>query len=179
MKRKPSVYQIIVTLILVLIIGIGSLILFVKPERKTAQKPDQTINEQPVEKIKPVFRKDGELRFLRAENQEVVSRIEIEVASNDAQREQGMMYRDTLAENAGMLFMMGVEEMQAFWMKNTIISLDIIFVDSERRIVSIHKNCVPYSLEQIYSGKPAMFVVEVNAGYTDKYDIKPGDIISF
>jgi uncharacterized membrane protein (UPF0127 family) len=89
------------------------------------------------------------------------------------------MYRDSMAENVGMLFLMGIEELQAFWMKNTILPLDIMFVDSERRIVSIHRNCKPYSLDQIPSGKPAIFVVEVNAGYTEKYGIKVGDLISF
>ena len=69
--------------------------------------------------------------------------------------------------------------MQAFWMKNTILSLDIIFVDSERRIVSIHKNCKPYSLDQIQSEAPALYVVEVIAGYTEKHKIKAGDRVMF
>jgi len=179
MKHKPSVYNIIIALILVLIIVIGSMILFVKPEKRTIKNPVNTIIEQPVKPVKPVFRKDGELRFLKSGNNEIISTIEIEVASNDAQREQGLMYRDTMAGNEGMLFMMGTEEMQSFWMKNTIIPLDILYVDSERRIVSIHKNCNPYSLEQILSEKPALYVVEVNAGYADKHNIKTGDFISF
>ena len=89
------------------------------------------------------------------------------------------MYRDTMAENNGMLFLMETEEPQTFWMKNTIISLDIIYVDSNKRIVSISRNCKPYSLDQIPSAKPALYVVEVIAGYTAKYGIKTGDMISF
>jgi len=152
--------------------------LFVNPSKKPARKPVTAV-EQPSAPAKPVFRKDGELRFLDAKTSQVISAIDVEVAATDASREQGMMYRDTMDENTGMLFLMGIEEMQAFWMKNTIVSLDIIYVDSERRIVSIHKNCTPFSLDQIHSVAPALYVVEVIAGYTDKYKIKVGDRVSF
>ncbi len=179
MKQKLSVYNIVIIVILLLIILIGSLMLFVNPNEKPARKPAAIGTETPSAPAKPVFRKDGELSFLDAKTSRVISAIDIEVAATDASREQGLMYRDTMAENIGMLFMMGAEEMQAFWMKNTIISLDIIYVDSERRIVSIHKNCKPYSLDQIHSAAPALYVVEVIAGYTDKYKIKVGDRVSF
>jgi uncharacterized protein len=179
MKQKLTVYNIVIIVILLLIILIGSLVLFVNPDKKPARKPATPVTEQPTTKAKPVFRKDGELRFLDAKTSQVISTIDVEVAATDASREQGMMYRDTMAENTGMLFLMGTEEMQSFWMKNTIISLDIIYVDSERRIVSIHKNCTPYSLDQIHSAAPALYVVEVIAGYTDKYKIKAGDRVSF
>jgi len=179
MKQKLSVYNLAIIVILLLIILIGSLMLFVNPNKKPARKPAVTANEQPATPAKPVFRKDGELRFLDAKTSQVISAIDVEVAATDASREQGLMYRDTMAENTGMLFLMGTEEMQSFWMKNTIISLDIIYVDSERRIVSIHKNCTPYSLDQIHSAAPALYVVEVVAGYTDKYKIEAGDRVSF
>ena len=179
MKQKLSVYNLTIIVILLLIILIGSLMLFVNPNKKTARKPTAMVTEQPSVPVKPVFRKDGELRFMDAKTSQVISAIDIEVAATDASREQGLMYRDTMAENIGMLFLMGTEEMQSFWMKNTIISLDIIYVDSERRIVSIHKNCTPYSLDQIQSAAPALYVVEVIAGYTDKYKIMVGDRVSF
>ena len=178
MKQKLSVYNLAIIIILLLIILIGSLMLFVNPNKKTVRKPITTV-EQPSKPVKPVFRKDGELRFLDAKTSQVISEIDIEVAATDAAREQGMMYRDTMDENTGMLFLMEAEEMQAFWMKNTILSLDIIFVDSERRIVSIHKNCKPYSLDQIQSEAPALYVVEVIAGYTEKHKIKAGDRVMF
>ena len=178
MKQKLSVYNLAIIVILLLIILIGSLVLFVNPNKKPTRKPVTAV-EQPSAPAKPVFRKDGELRFLDAKTSQVISTIDIEVAATDASREQGLMYRDTMVESSGMLFLMGTEEMQAFWMKNTIISLDIIYVDSERRIVSIHKNCTPYSLDQIQSAAPALYVVEVIAGYTDKYKIEVGDRVSF
>jgi uncharacterized membrane protein (UPF0127 family) len=179
MKRKISVYNITIAVILLMIIVIGSLVLFVNPDKRSVRKPDVTVNDQPSKPQKPVFRKDGELRFLDGKTDKVITKIDIEVADNDAEREQGLMYRDTMAENAGMLFLMDTEDMQAFWMKNTIISLDIMFVDSERRIVNIQKNCKPYSLDQLPSTKPALYVVEVNAGYSEKHGIKAGDLISF
>ena len=109
----------------------------------------------------------------------VITTVNIEVADNDAERAQGLMYRDTMAENNAMLFLMEVAEPQTFWMKNTIISLDIIYADADKRIVSISKNCKPQSLDQIPSVKPALYVVEVNAGYTAQHNIKVGDMISF
>ena len=179
MKRKLSVYNITIAIILVLILVIVSMIIFVNPTPKHVKKSNITINDQPVVPSKPVFRKDGELRFLNKKTNKVITTIDIEVADDDAEREQGLMYRDTMAENAGMLFLMDTEEPQNFWMKNTIISLDIVYADSERRIVSISKNCKPYSLDQIPSVKPALYVVEVNAGFTTQHGITDGDIISF
>jgi len=179
MKQKLSIYNVTIAIILLLIIIIGSMIIFVHPAKKTVRKTAETINEQPAAPSKPVFRKDGELRFIDGKTTKVITTIDIEVADDNAEREQGLMYRDTMAENAGMLFMMETEEPQAFWMKNTILPLDILFADSDHRIVSIHTNCKPYSLDQIESGKPALYVVEVNAGYTAKYGIKVGDKISF
>lgn len=179
MKRKLSVYNISIAAILVLILVIGSLIIFVNPVKRPTRKSADSVNEQPKTPSKPVFRKDGELRFMDGKTNKVITVIDIEVADDNPEREQGLMYRDTMAENAGMLFLMGMEETQAFWMKNTVLSLDILYVDSERRIVSIHKNCTPYSLDQIVSAKPALYVVEVNAGYTDKNGIQVGDMISF
>ncbi len=179
MKFKPSVYNITIAVIFLLIIIMGSLILFVNPAGKHVHKPVSTMNEQPASSAKPVFRKEGELRFINGKTTNVISTVDIEIADDDASRAQGLMYRDTMAENNGMLFLMETLEPQAFWMKNTILPLDIVFVDADRVIVSIHKNCKPYSLDQIPSGKPALYVVEVNAGYTTKYGIKAGDRISF
>jgi uncharacterized membrane protein (UPF0127 family) len=179
MKKKLSFYNITIAVILILILVIGSLLVFVNPTPKRAYKSDAVMNEQPVNASKPVFRKDGELRFLDGKTNNVITQISIEVADDDAERAQGLMYRDAMAENEGMLFLMETEEPQAFWMENTIISLDILYADAGKRVVSIQKNCKPYSTDHIPSIKPALYVVEVNAGYTSKYNIKVGDVISF
>ena len=179
MKRKISVYNITIAIILILIIIIGSMVIFVNPAKNTFRMPAEVLNEQPSAPAMPVFRKDGELRFLDGKTSKVITTINIEVANDDNERAQGLMYRDTMDENSGMLFLMEIQEPQSFWMKNTILSLDIIYADDDKRIVSISKNCNPQSLDPILSVKPAMYVVEVNAGYTDKYEIKAGDLISF
>jgi len=179
MKRKISVYNITIAIILILIIVIGSMVMFVNPAKKPVRKPAEVSDEQPTTPTKPVFRKDGELRFLDGKSSKVITLINIEIADDDAERAQGLMYRDSMDENNGMLFLMEIQEPQSFWMENTILSLDILFVDSDLRIVSIHRNCKPYSLEKIESGKPALYVVEVIAGYAAKHSLKVGDLISF
>jgi uncharacterized membrane protein (UPF0127 family) len=125
----------------------------------------------------PKFRKDGYLEFLNAEDLSPISEIELEMADSYQERQQGLMYRKSMKENQGMIFMFSQETTQSFWMKNTYISLDIIYVDGELKIVSIAKNTVPESEEQIPSKGPAQYVVEVIAGYTDKFGIEAGDYI--
>jgi uncharacterized membrane protein (UPF0127 family) len=127
----------------------------------------------------PVFRKDGELKFVDSKTYGEIVRIDVEVADDENERMQGLMYRESLPEFAGMLFLMGVEEPQSFWMKNTKVPLDIIYVNSDNVIVTICRNTRPYSLDQVLSEKPALYVVEVNAGFAAKHGIKTGDKIIF
>lgn len=108
-----------------------------------------------------------------------VAEIEIAVAETDAARSEGLMNVHHLPENAGMLFIFEDESPRSFWMANTPIPLDIIFADQSGQIVRIHRNTRPFSHESIQSGYPAMFVVEVNAGYTLRNDINEGMAISF
>lgn len=122
------------------------------------------------------FVKEGELSFVNKKEEQIV-KIDVEIADDDVQRATGLMYREYMAENQGMLFVFPHESPQSFWMKNTILPLDMIFVDAEGNVVKIHKYTTPYSEESYQSGEPAKFVVEVNAGFTDKYGIKEGDRI--
>lgn len=127
----------------------------------------------------PQFKKEGELEFLKKDGKTVISQIDIEIADNSSERMQGLMYRKSMDENKGMLFVFQEYEQQGFYMRNTIIPLDIIFLDSSKQVIKIHKNTTPFSETTLPSGKPSMYVVEVNAGYTDRYDIKDGDKIKF
>lgn len=124
------------------------------------------------------FKKEGELSFSDA-NGKTLSKIEIEIADDNLQRETGLMLRRNMDENKGMLFIFPTEEFQAFWMKNTIMPLDIMYVNSNKEIVKIYENAEPYSEKSLPSLKPAQFVVEVNAGYAKKYGIKEGDRIDW
>lgn len=123
--------------------------------------------------------KTGKLNFINADTNHVISTINIETVDDDLNRKLGLMGRPELDPNSGMLFIMDREVPQSFWMKNTFISLDIIYCNSKKEIVSIQKNCQPQSLKSIPSIYPSLYVVEVNAGYTDKNGIFVGDKISF
>lgn len=137
----------------------------------------------PKERIKnirePQFKKEGELEFLRKNQKEPVRKIDVELAENRDEILQGLMYRRSMDDSKGMLFIFEQEEPQSFWMKNTVIPLDIIYVNSKMEIVKIFKNTVPFSEKSLPSEKPATYVVEVIGGYTDKYGIREGDLISF
>lgn len=137
----------------------------------------------PREKIKnvkePQFVKEGELEFLKKDKKQVIKKIDVEVADTDRERWTGLMYRKSMDDNKGMFFIFNKEEPQSFYMKNTIMSLDIMFVNAAYEIVKIHKNTVPFSESSIPSGKPATYVVEVAAGFADRYGIAEGDLISF
>ncbi len=124
------------------------------------------------------FKKEGELTFTKA-NGDYITTIDIEIADTEVKRARGLMFREHLGENQGMLFVFPEESYQAFWMKNTVIPLDMIFVNKNRTIVTIHKNTTPYSEQTYPSSKPAIYVVEVNAGFTDKYNIEVGDKIAW
>lgn len=125
------------------------------------------------------FNKQGELVFIGKENGDTLSVIGIEVADNDQKRARGLMYRASIPENDGMLFIHDVEDIQSFWMKNTYISLDMIFVNSQKEIVTIHAGTEPMKEWNYTSTAPALYVVEVNAGYSVKNNIKVGDKIDY
>jgi len=124
----------------------------------------------------PSFLKEGELVFASAGGR-VVSKIDIEIAETEDERMTGLMYRTELRENQGMLFIFPNEELHTFWMKNTLLSLDILFVSTDGVIVTIQHDTVPHSEASIPSLKPAKYVVEVNAGYARKFAIHIGDKI--
>lgn len=127
----------------------------------------------------PEWIKEGEVTFLKKESLEIITKIDVEVAVTPQERMQGLMYRSKMDENKGMLFIFEREELQSFWMKNTKISLDIIFIDSNGIINTIHRNTEPYSEESLRSKQPSRFVVEVNGGFCEKNHIKEGDLIEY
>ncbi len=127
----------------------------------------------------PAFKKEGELIFLSKDKQQEIKQIAIEIADSDGERQQGLMYRTSMEEAQGMLFIFPILEPQSFWMKNTLISLDLLFVNEEKEIVTIQKYAQPKSESSLPSTKPAKYVVEVNAGFCDRYGIKEGDTVKF
>ena len=104
-------------------------------------------------------------------------RIEVELALTGAQHAQGLMYRRSLAADAGMLFLYNGSGMLSMWMKNTPVPLDMLFIAPDGRIVDVAERTVPYSLETISSRFPASAVLEVNGGTVARLGVQPGDLV--
>ena len=108
-----------------------------------------------------------------AENGE--HKFRVEIADDDETRRLGLMYRTEMAPDAGMLFDFGEPQPLAMWMKNTLIPLDLAFIDKDGVIRRITANATPRSLESLPSGSPVIAVLEVNGGVFEKLGIKAGD----
>lgn len=105
----------------------------------------------------------------------------VEIAETEAQRTKGLMNRSKLDEDKGMLFIFNKEGVYPFWMKNTLIPLDIIWIDNNYKVVFIGKNVQPCKSLICPTTKPlvkAKYVLEINAGISDKLGIKVGDILN-
>lgn len=122
------------------------------------------------------FTKEGELTFTDSLGT-LKAKIDLEIADNEYERQLGLMNRKEMKENQGMLFIFPRQDYESFWMRNTLMSLDMIFVNSQKKIVTIHKNTKTLSDTSYPSSEPAMYVVEVTAGFTDKHNIIVGDKI--
>lgn len=125
------------------------------------------------------FMKEGKLRFLDAQTEEEIIGIDIEVATSSFEIEKGLMHRRSLPANGGMLFVFEEEYYRTFWMKDTYVALDIMFLNADKEIIRISKHTMPLSELSIPSGGKAMYVVEVLAGFTDAHQIHIGDHIEF
>ena len=130
---------------------------------------------QPQDIAEPIsFTKEAEA-YLTKPSGDTVQFLHLEIADDDYQRETGLMYRESMQQDQGMLFIFENEQPRGFYMKNTNIPLDLIFLNAENKIVSISKNAKPKSLETIPSEVPAQYVLEVNAGLSDQWDLQVGD----
>jgi uncharacterized protein len=107
-----------------------------------------------------------------------VHAFNVELATNDKERERGLMFRKSLPEGQGMLFDFKHDREVSFWMRNTLISLDMIFISGDGRIVHIVENAKPLSDDMIPSGAPVRAVLEVIAGTVQKLGIAPGDRVA-
>ncbi len=105
--------------------------------------------------------------------------VQVEIADSAEEHAIGLMFRTELADNSGMLFVFDDMQQRGFWMKNTKIPLDIIFIDSEGVIVDIKENFQPCTTEECgrYYSKPAQYALEVNAGFVAENSVEIGNII--
>ncbi len=174
MKEKKSKLPFIIIVLVLALVGI-SIWLGLKDsgtDSPTAPvlTPAPRITNQKIE---------GELTFINSTDTSQTKRIAIEVADTPEERNRGLMDRRNLPDSTGMLFIFENSGQQNFWMKNTYIPLDIIYVNASKQIVKIHKYATPHSIDSYPSEKEALYVVEVNGGFTDQYKIQEGDRILF
>jgi uncharacterized membrane protein (UPF0127 family) len=103
-----------------------------------------------------------------------VARFSVEIADTDAERAQGLMFREHMATSAGMLFVYESPRTSAFWMKNTLIPLDMIFADETGLVTHVHANAIPQDTTPIPGGDNVRFVLEINGGLAARMGIEPG-----
>lgn len=103
--------------------------------------------------------------------------FDVEVADTGAERARGLMFRETMPQAAGMLFVYPKLGPVSFWMKNTLIPLDMIFTDEQGVIVSIHKNAIPHDETPIFGGEAVFSVLELNSGVSKDKNIEIGDVL--
>ena len=172
-KQKKNKKRIFIAVLLLLALSIWLLepILF-KSKNKGPKLSEKSIT------MEPQFSKEGELVFLNAQK-DTIKHVDLEIADTDQRRTQGMMYRSSMSYDRAMIFIMEYERVQSFWMRNTKMSLDVIYVTGNMEIVTIYKHTQPYSDSPIPSFKKAKYVVETAAGFCDKFGIKEGNFIEF
>lgn len=102
-------------------------------------------------------------------------RFQVEIAATKAEQERGLMFRKSLAPDRGMLFTYKRPQPVAYWMKNTLIPLDILYIQADGRVLSIARNARPHDLTPLASGGPVLGVLEIAGGRAAQLGILPGD----
>lgn len=161
------------------IVGTAAVIFLTRDNSKSSASKGTGSEETGLQApMRTEFLKEGILSFYTPSG-EYIATIDIELAEAFEERRLGMMFRTTMEENQGMFFIWPTDVRQSFWMKNTILPLDMIFINSNNEIVTIHKNTTPYAETQYPSTRPARFVLEVNAGFCDRVGISEGGKIGW
>lgn len=153
--------------------SLGLLIIFLvfyscKEESKTTIKTEEV-----------VFTKEGRLDIFKKESDSLAIRLDIEFAESDYETQTGLMYRKGMKTNQGMLFIFPDVAMHSFYMKNTAFALDIIFIDETLKIASFQENAQPFKQNGLSSKVPVKYVLEVNAGLVQEWQLEIGDQIVF
>ena len=123
------------------------------------------------------FTKEGEIQIFRKDS--LVRTLNVEFAETDYEVQTGLMYRQTMEDNQSMLFIFPDVAMHSFYMKNTEFPLDILFIDENQKIASFQKNAQPLNESSLSSKVPVKYVLEINAGLSDQWNLVEGDSIAF
>ena len=134
---------------------------------KDTPSPNKTIAE-------PVFKKEAEAYLIKSTG-DTITNLDLEVADDDYTRETGLMFRNSMKDHQGMLFVFPKEEYRSFYMKNTRMSLDLLFLDANYKIVDFQEHAQPLDESPLPSKIPAKYVLELNAGLTKKLLLEVND----
>ena len=138
------------------------------------EEPKQVNNQTEI-----LFKKEGELSLFSKPSDSIIKKLDIEIADNEYERETGLMHRSSMKNDQGMLFIFKNSQPRYFYMKNTHIPLDIIYLSSDMKIVSFQNNAKPMDETSLPSNVNAQFVLEINGGLATQWNLKVGDSISF
>ncbi len=125
------------------------------------------------------FTREGLLNIYQGQSDTVRHEVVIEIAETEYETQTGLMYRKNMDDSAGMLFIFPDERMHSFYMKNTHIALDILFIRGDLTVANIARNTKPLDETGIPSAEPVQYVLEINAGMSERWGIEPGDRIQF
>lgn len=139
----------------------------------------ETKEDRKVQTVEINFTKDGELKLLKQNTDSIIQTLDIEIADDEYKTQTGMMYRSHMEDTQGMLFIFPDAQVRSFYMKNTPIALDILFINSEKEIVSFQKDARPYDATSLPSGVPAQYVLEIKAGLANRWSLEVGDKIEW
>ena len=131
----------------------------------------------PVRKVAIEFKEEGALSLIRQDS--VLATFKIEIADNEYERQRGLMDRNSMQDDQAMLFIFPNSDFRSFYMKSTYIPLDIIYINSNQKIVSFQKNAKPLDETSLPSNAIAQYVLEIKGGLSDKYNLTVGDSIAF
>jgi len=134
--------------------------------------------KQQVKQTEVTFTKEGELSIFNTENDSLKATLNIEIADTEFDIETGLMYRNSMKNTQGMLFIFEDERERFFYMKNTRIPLDLIYINANKKVVSFQKNAKPFDESSLPSGKPAKYVLEINAGLVDRLNLMVNDSVA-
>ena len=125
------------------------------------------------------FTKEGDLVIHKITSDSTEVKLDIEIADTEFETQTGLMYRNSMATNQGMLFIFNDVTQRYFYMKNTRFPLDIIYIGENKKIVSFQKNAKPLDENTLPSDAPAKYVLEINGGLVDQWSLKVSDSLSW
>jgi len=153
-----------------IILAISSILLYITSCKK---------EEKVIKSIEIKFKKEGELQLFKSTTDSLIATFNIEIADDDYETQRGMMDRKSMDSNNAMLFIFQDMRMRSFYMKSTLIPLDIIYLDKDNKIVSIQNNAKPLDETSLPSVAPAKYVLEINGGLSQQRSIEAGDYMKF